>query len=89
MHIVAGAQAIVFAQFQDGVAHQLAGAMVGHVPPSLNALHLNSLPVQPLLGSQDVRGIGSTPQRDDGCMLEQEQNVLDQVALAQVDEGQL
>ena len=74
MHIPAYVLTVV-SQVYDRIAHQLPGAMVGHVAPPLNTTHLDAMFGQPLSGNQYVALISSPPESDHWRMLNEDQSV--------------
>ena len=71
---------------KDGVAHQLARAVVGHVPSASRLEHLHSPSGQILPPGEEVIGIGSPPQGHHGRVFEQEEGVLPRTLLAARDQ---
>ena len=67
----------------DRVGHELAGAVVGHAPAAVGVLDADALEPVPVLAHGQVGGLGPSPARVYGRVLEHEQDVRELARLAQ------
>ena len=72
----------VAAQIDDGVADELAGAVVGHVAAAVDLVQLDAAGGEELIAGEDVGAGRVAAEGDDGRMLQQQQRVADEACLA-------
>ena len=65
------------AQVEDGIAHQLAGAVIGHVAAAADLVNGDAAAGQQLVRGKNVRAVRVTAQRNHRRMFEQKQHVPD------------
>jgi hypothetical protein len=65
------------AQVEDGVAHQLARAVIGHVAAAADLVDGDAAADQQLVGGKDIRALRVTTQGYHPRMLEQQQHIPD------------
>ena len=71
---------------EDGVTDELAGTVVGDVAAARGLVEAYALRLQDLRRGEEMAGIAAAAEGDDGRMLEQQQLIVDLVALPQFDE---
>ena len=71
------------AQVEDGVPHQLAGAVVGDVSAAIDLVEGDAARGEQRIGGQHVAAVRVAAEGEHGGMLEQEQDVLDAVLKTQ------
>ena len=64
-------------EIEDGVGHELAGAVVGDVAAPPGLVEGDAEPPARGLVGEDVRRLGAAPERDDRVVLEEEERVAD------------
>ena len=74
------------AQVEDGVADELAGAVIGDVAAAVDLVEGDAARGKQLIGGENVGAVGVAAQRKHRRMLEQQQHVADAVLLAQRDQ---
>ena len=75
----------VAAEVEDGIADELAGAVVGDVAATINLVDLNAFFYEKLIGCEDVGAGGVATEGEDGRVLEEEQGVTDLLRFASRD----
>ncbi len=65
------------AQIEDGVADELAGAVIGHVAAAVDLVERDAARGQQLIGGKNVGAAGVAAQREHGRVLQQQQHVAD------------
>ena len=76
----------IAAQIDDGVADQLAGAVIGHVAAAIDLVQLHAAAGEQFVAGNDVRAMRVAAQRDDRWMLQQQQRIGDQALLPRCDD---
>src|SRR5882762_1804328 len=71
----------VLAEVQDGVAHQLPGPVKGHVAATFDLEHSDAAALQLRPGKWETRHLRASSEGDDGLMLNQEQDILSNLAI--------
>ena len=74
------------AQIEDGVADELAGAVIGDVAAAIDLVQGDAAAGQQLVGGENVGAAGVAAQREHGRVLEQQKHVADAALLAQSDQ---
>ena len=69
--------AAVGLEIEDGVGHELAGAVKGDVPSPPALVERDAQPGARRRVGEHVRALGAAPERDDRLVLEEEQRVAD------------
>ncbi len=77
------------AEIEDGVADELAGAVIGDVAATVDLVEGYAAAGKELVGGEDVGAAGVTAEGENGRMLEQEQDVFDAALEAEVNELRL
>ena len=77
------------AQIEDGVADELAGAVIGDVAAAIDFVKRDAAAGQELIGSENVGAVGVAAQGEHGRMLEEQQDVADAALLAQLNQLRL
>jgi hypothetical protein len=76
----------IAAEIEDGVADELAGAVIGDVAAAIDLVHLHSTLGEEIVASEDVGAVGVAAEGEDGRMLQHEESVADEVLLASGDD---
>ena len=76
----------VAAQVEDGVADELAGAVVGDVAAAVDLVELDAAAGEQFVGGEDVGAGGVAAEGENGRMLEQKERVADGAGLARGDD---
>ena len=74
--------ALPFAQVEDGIAHDLSGAVIGDVAAAIGRVEGDAGARQNVVAGQQVFQMPVAPQRDDMRVLQQEELIRDQPLLA-------
>ena len=77
------------AQIENGIAHQLPRAVIGHISATIALINLDPFALQMSRRGEDVAAIGVSAQRDHGRMFQQQENIRDLAGVAQVYESTL
>ena len=72
------------AQVEDGVADELAGAVIGDVAAAIDLVKRDAALGEQFVGGEDVGAVGVAAEGQDRRMLEQEQHIFDAALVAQV-----
>jgi hypothetical protein len=72
----------VAAEIEDGVADELAGAVIGDLAAAIGLVDLDTFTCEQLVARENVRSCGIAAEREDGSMFHQEQRVADRSDLA-------
>ena len=76
----------VAAEVEDGIADELAGAVVGDVAAAVDLVDFDAFGRQEFVGGEDVAALGVAAEGEDGWMLEEDEGVGDGVGFACGDE---
>ena len=77
------------AQVEDGVADELAGAVVGDVAAAVDLVERDAAAGEEFVGGEDVGAVGVAAEGEDGRVLEEQQDVVDATLEAEIDELRL
>ena len=76
----------VAAKIEDGIADELAGAVIGDLAAAVGLVDLDALASEQFIAGEDVRARGVAAERENGRMLHEEQRVADSAGLARGDD---
>ena len=73
------------AEVEDGIADELAGAVIGDVAAAVDFVEGDAAAGKQLVGGQNVGAVGVAAKGEDGRMLEEQEHVFDAALEAEVD----
>ena len=76
----------IAAEIEDGIADELAGAVIGDVSAALGLVNFNVFVGELRIGSEDVGAGGIASKREDGRVLKQQKRVRDEAGFARGDD---